>query len=105
LEILSDPGDDPEFGTTRRAAATIVIIPNRTCDPRRAEAPLSLSLVDYPDAERELAIVKSRVPNISAKLSQQVVRFCGAARPGFHKSPGCRDHRLGHRADRTDAVR
>ena len=32
--------------------------------------------VDYPSAERELAIVKSRVPGISAKLSQQVVRSC-----------------------------
>ena len=36
--------------------------------------------VDYPTAERELAIVKSRVPNISAKLSQQVVRFVQALR-------------------------
>ena len=41
------------------------------------------------DAERELAIVKSRVPNISAKLSQQVVRFVQALRnQDFYKSPG-----------------
>ena len=45
--------------------------------------------VDYPSAERELAIVKSRVPNISAKLSQQVVRFVQALRDqDFYKSPG-----------------
>jgi MoxR-like ATPase len=45
--------------------------------------------VDYPTAERELAIVKSRVPNISAKLSQQVVRFVQALRnQDFYKSPG-----------------
>jgi MoxR-like ATPase len=35
--------------------------------------------VDYPSAERELAIVKSRVPNIGAKLSQQVVGFVRCA--------------------------
>jgi len=40
-------------------------------------------------AERELAIVKSRVPGISAKLSQQVVRFVQALRhQDFYKSPG-----------------
>ncbi len=45
--------------------------------------------MDYPDAERELAIVKSRVPGISAKLSQQVVRFVQALRDqDFYKSPG-----------------
>ena len=45
--------------------------------------------VDYPSAERELAIVKSRVPGISAKLSQQVVRFVQALREqDFYKSPG-----------------
>src|SRR3982074_2702407 len=45
--------------------------------------------VDYPSAERELAIVKSRVPGISAKLSQQVVHFVQALREqDFYKSPG-----------------
>jgi len=45
--------------------------------------------VDYPSAERELRIVKSRVPGISAKLSQQVVRFVQALRgQDFYKSPG-----------------
>ena len=45
--------------------------------------------VDYPSAERELAIVKSRVPGISAKLSQQVVGFVQALREqDFYKSPG-----------------
>ena len=45
--------------------------------------------VDYPSAERELAIIKSRVPGISAKLSQQVVRFVQALRDqDFYKSPG-----------------
>jgi MoxR-like ATPase len=45
--------------------------------------------VDYPSAERELAIVKSRLPGISEKLSQQVVRFVQALRHQyFYKSPG-----------------
>ena len=45
--------------------------------------------VDSPSAERELAIVKSRVPGISAKLSQQVVGFVQALRAqDFYKSPG-----------------
>jgi len=45
--------------------------------------------VDYPNAERELAIVKSRVPGISAKLSQQVVKFVQVLRDqDFYKSPG-----------------
>ena len=45
--------------------------------------------VDYPSAERELAIVKSRVPNISAKLSEQVVGFVQALREqDLFKVPG-----------------
>ena len=45
--------------------------------------------MDYPSAERELAIVKSRVPGISAKLSQQVVKFVQVLRDqDFYKSPG-----------------
>ena len=45
--------------------------------------------MDYPSAERELAIVRSRVPGISAKLSQQVVGFVQALREqDFYKNPG-----------------
>ncbi|MFX5660768.1 MoxR family ATPase, partial [Acinetobacter baumannii] len=45
--------------------------------------------VDYPSAERELAIVKSRVPNIGAKLSEQVVGFVQALREqDLFKVPG-----------------
>ena len=106
LEILSDfQVTIPEFGTIKAPQPPIVIITsNRTREIHDALKRRCLyHWVDYPDAERELAIVKSRVPGISAKLSQQVVALrAGAARPGFLQvAGGRRDHRLGHRADRT----
>ena len=106
LEILSDfQVTIPEFGTIKAPQPPIVIITsNRTREIHDALKRRCLyHWVDYPDAERELAIVKSRVPGISAKLSQQVVALrAGAARPGFLQVAGRRrDHRLGHRADRT----
>ncbi|MEH2502493.1 MoxR-like ATPase [Bradyrhizobium sp. AZCC 1578] len=106
LEILSDfQVTIPEFGTIRAPHPPIVIITsNRTREIHDALKRRCLyHWVDYPEAERELAIVKSRVPGISAKLSQQVVHFVQALREqDFYKSPWCcRDHRLGHRADRA----
>ena len=106
LEILSDfQVTIPEFGTVKAPQPPIVIITsNRTREIHDALKRRCLyHWVDYPDAERELAIVKSRVPGISAKLSQQVVRFVQALRePGFLQIAGRRrNHRLGHRADRT----
>ena len=45
--------------------------------------------VDYPSTERELAIVRTRLPGIPQRLSQQVVRFVQALRDqDFYKSPG-----------------
>ena len=106
LEILSDfQVTIPELGTVKAPQPPIVIITsNRTREIHDALKRRCLyHWVDYPTAERELAIVKSRVPGISAKLSQQVVRFVQALRDqDFYKSPGRRrDPRLGHRADRT----
>ena len=106
LEILSDfQVTIPEFGTIKAPQPPIVIITsNRTREIHDALKRRCLyHWVDYPDAERELAIVKSRVPGISAKLSQQVVALrAGAARPGFLQvARRRRNHRLGHRADRT----
>ncbi|MBR7503325.1 MoxR family ATPase, partial [Mycobacterium tuberculosis] len=78
LEILSDfQVTIPEFGTVRAAQPPIVILTsNRTREIHDALKRRCLyHWVDYPSAERELAIVKSRVPGISAKLSEQVVRF------------------------------
>src|SRR5215208_2683713 len=92
LEVLADfQVTIPELGTVKAAQPPIVIITsNRTREIHDALKRRCLyHWVDYPNAERELAIVKSRVPGISAKLSQQVVRFVQALRDqDFYKSPG-----------------
>ena len=92
LEVLADyQVTIPELGTVKATQPPIVIITsNRTREIHDALKRRCLyHWVDYPDAERELAIVKSRVPGISAKLSQQVVRFVQALRSqDFYKSPG-----------------
>jgi MoxR-like ATPase len=92
LEILSDWSISvPELGVMRAETPPIAILTsNRTRDVHDALKRRCLyHWVDYPGAERELAIVKSRVPGISAKLSQQVVRFVQALRDqDFYKSPG-----------------
>ncbi|MBN8982798.1 MAG: MoxR family ATPase [Rhizobiales bacterium] len=92
LEILSDfQVSIPEFGTVKAPAAPIVIVTsNRTREIHDALKRRCLyHWVDYPSAERELAIVKSRVPNIGAKLSQQVVGFVQALRDqDLFKVPG-----------------
>jgi len=92
LEILSDfQVSIPEFGTVKAPQPPIVIVTsNRTREIHDALKRRCLyHWVDYPSAERELAIVKSRVPNIGAKLSQQVVGFVQALRDrDLFKVPG-----------------
>ena len=45
--------------------------------------------VGYPDAERELKIVRAKVPGVGKKLSEQVVHFVQALRKeDLFKSPG-----------------
>jgi MoxR-like ATPase len=92
LEILSDfQVTIPEFGTVKAQQAPIVIVTsNRTREIHDALKRRCLyHWVDYPSAERELAIVKSRVPGIGAKLSQQVVGFVQALRAqDLFKVPG-----------------
>jgi MoxR-like ATPase len=92
LEILSDfQVTIPEFGTVHAAEPPIVILTsNRTREIHDALKRRCLyHWVDYPSAERELAIVKSRVPGISVKLSEQVVNFVQALRnQDLFKVPG-----------------
>jgi MoxR-like ATPase len=92
LEILSDfQVTIPELGTVKAAQPPIVIVTsNRTREIHDALKRRCLyHWVGYPSAERELAIVKSRVPNINAKLSQQVVGFVQALRKrDMFKVPG-----------------
>jgi MoxR-like ATPase len=92
LEILSDfQVTIPEFGTGKAPRPPIVIVTsNRTREIHDALKRRCLyHWVDYPSAEREIAIVKSRVSGISAKLSEQVVAFVQAVREeDLFKPPG-----------------
>src|SRR6185436_14416486 len=79
------------FGTIKAPQPPIVIITsNRTREIHDALKRRCLyHWVDYPNAERELAIVRTRLPGISAILSRQIVRFVQALRDqDFYKSPG-----------------
>ncbi len=92
LEILSDyQVTIPELGTIRAAEPPIVIITsNRTREVHDALKRRCLyHWVGYPDARRELEIVKARRPNASAALAREVVSFVQALRAGdLFKAPG-----------------
>lgn len=78
LEILSDyQVSVPELGTIRAEEPPIVIITtNRTREIHDALKRRCLyHWVDYPDARRELEIVRRKVPRASERLSAEVVRF------------------------------
>ena len=78
LEILSDfQVTIPEIGTVKAAKPPIVIITsNRTREIHDAiKRRCFYFWVDYPDAQRELEILKVKVPDAPAKLTQQVVDF------------------------------
>src|SRR5262244_4372349 len=92
LEILSDfQITIPEFGTVKAPKPPIVIITsNRTREIHDALKRRCLyHWVDYPSAERELAIVRTKVPGIGKRLSQEVVHFVQALRrQDLFKAPG-----------------
>jgi MoxR-like ATPase len=78
LEVLSDfQVTVPEIGTVRAARPPIVVITsNRTREIHDALKRRCLyHWVDYPDAERELEIVRRKVPQANERLSAEVVRF------------------------------
>src|SRR5207237_4522811 len=81
----------PELGTVKAEHPPIVVITsNRTREIHDALKRRCLyHWVGYPTAERELAIVRARVPGIAKKLSEQVVMFVQALRKEeLFKSPG-----------------
>src|SRR6201996_6247303 len=92
LEILSDfQVTIPEMGTVKAAQPPIVIITsNRTREVHDALKRRCLyHWVGYPTAERELAIVRAKVPGVGKKLSEQVVAFVQRLRKeDLFKSPG-----------------
>jgi MoxR-like ATPase len=92
LEVLSDfQVTVPEMGTIRANAPPIAIITsNRTREIHDALKRRCLyHWVDYPDAKRELAILRAKAPRAPAKLSQQIVAFVQKIRQeDLFKSPG-----------------
>jgi MoxR-like ATPase len=75
LEILSDfQVTIPEIGTIRAAEPPVVILTsNRTREIHDAlKRRCIYHWVDYPDLEREVAIVMTRVPGIEERLARQL---------------------------------
>ena len=92
LEVLSDfQITVPELGTIRAAAPPMVVITsNRTREIHDAlKRRCFYCWVDFPDAIRELEILKVKAPDASLELSRQVVAFVQALRKReLFKLPG-----------------
>ena len=85
----------PEIGTIRAISTPVTILTsNRTRDLNDAVKRRCLyHWLDYPDRERELAIVRARVPQASDQLSEQVAAFVDKLRRApfgnaFQRAPG-----------------
>jgi len=92
LEVLADfQVTVPELGTIKAPHPPIVVITsNRTREVHDALKRRCLyHWVGYPDAKRELSILRAKVPGIAKTLSQQVVAFVQALRKeDLFKVPG-----------------
>jgi MoxR-like ATPase len=92
LEILSDFSVTiPELGTFRAERPPIVIVTsNRTRDVHDALKRRCLyQWVDHPSFEREVAIVRLRVPEASESLAREVAAVTAELRQrGLYKPPG-----------------
>ncbi len=92
LEVLADfQVTIPELGTVKAAQPPIVVITsNRTREIHDALKRRCLyHWVGYPNAARELKIVRAKVPGIGKALSEQIVHFVQALRKeDLFKSPG-----------------
>ena len=92
LELLSDfQISVPEMGTIKAKHIPYVILTsNRTRELSDAlKRRCFYHWIDYPSFEKELRIVRARLPEIEAGLGTQVVRFVQAARQlNLGKPPG-----------------
>jgi len=92
LEVLSTFAVTiPEYGEVRAVTPPMVVLTsNRTRELHDALKRRCLyHWIGYPDAARELAIVRSKVPGVAAKLSREIVHFVQALRKeDLFKSPG-----------------
>jgi len=92
LELLSDwQISIPEIGTVRAVnPPTVIITSNRTREVHDALKRRCLFYwVDYPTLDKELQIVRARVPGAGERLSRQVVMFVQELRRmDLYKLPG-----------------
>jgi MoxR-like ATPase len=92
LEVLSDfQVTVPELGTIRATSVPHVILTsNGTRELSDALRRRCLySWMDFPDPERELAILHARLPGIEARLAAEIARFVRALRrEELEKVPG-----------------
>ena len=92
LEMLSDfQLSIPELGTVQaRSRPLVVITSNGTRELSDALRRRCLyQFIDYPDYAKELAIVRTRAPQVAAELAQQIVAFVQAVRGmDLEKKPG-----------------
>ncbi len=92
LEVLADfQLTIPEFGTVRAAVPPVVVLTsNRTREVHDAIRRRCLyQWVDYPTAAREREILTRKAPNVSARLSAEIVAFVQRLRQeDIFKLPG-----------------
>jgi MoxR-like ATPase len=92
LEVLADYSVTvPELGTFRAEVAPIVIVTsNRTRDVHDALKRRCLyHWVEHPDLDREVAVVRSRIPGVDELLARQVSALAAELREfGLYKPPG-----------------
>ena len=92
LEVLSDwQVTIPEIGTVKAThKPQIILTGNRTRELSEALRRRCLYLwIDYPDFEKELAIVKSKVPEVDNRLGKEICLFMKELRQlRLEKTPG-----------------
>lgn len=92
LEVLSEyQVSIPELGTVNATSKPIVVLTsNGTRDLSDAlRRRCFYSYVDYPDTKTELAILMARMPQINARLAEQIVGFVQSLRKEeLEKKPG-----------------
>jgi len=92
LEVLSDfQITIPEIGTIRaKHIPYVVLTSNRTREIHEALKRRCLyQWIDYPSVEKELLIIKTRLPHINETLAQQLCNMMQMLREGdYYKKPG-----------------
>ena len=92
LEVLSDwQISIPEIGTIKaKSKPHIILTGNRTRELSEALRRRCLYLwIEYPDFEKELSILKTKVPSLDQKLGEQICAFMAELRNvRLEKTPG-----------------